>query len=74
MVMIPLERLHGLDLADEIGVALDELLNLVWWDVIFELGEQYVLHYSLCFLHVSCPLYPLSSILYPLSALRSLPD
>lgn len=62
MMMIPLERLHGLDFADETGVALYELLNLVRWDVIFELGEQYVLHYSLCFLHVSRPLSSLRSL------------
>ena len=36
--VVPVERLHGLDVMDKVGVALDELINLVRWDVIFELG------------------------------------
>lgn len=52
IVVIPVERLHGLDFADQIGVALDELLNSVRWDLILELGKQYVLHYSLCSFHL----------------------
>lgn len=42
-ILAPLESLHGFDVIDKVRIALDQLLNLLGRDIIFELGQQYVL-------------------------------